>query len=234
MPWDFSDEPSEGDYLEFDGDTATLLDEDDYSELDGDMVALLDEDDLKDNWEITTESGSTWGDIEDYGPISEGEKGNFAADDSFSMQSELGDYLTYDGYTVQLFDKDGFLKDSWEATSGMPGSTFKDQGINDYGPIPEGDYDFDPGEIEHFEWYNPLSWGSPFPDWGKGRVEVFRTPETIEKQLSKKIDRKGLFFHGGRKPGSKGCIDLGYREEDFFKRISKYKGKMRLKVYYDP
>ncbi len=151
----------------------------------------------------------------------------------FSMKPEPGDYLEYDGHTVKLCSEKGFIKKSWEATSGVPGSTPKDQGIEDYGPIPVGEYDFDPEEIDHFDWYNPVDWVNfGTGDWGNNRVLLTATPESKAEQVSKNIKRYGFFFHGGKILGTRGCIDLGQEEEDFFNTIRQYKGKLTLGVDY--
>ena len=149
---------------------------------------------------------------------------------------EEGDYLIYDGGYVILRDKDGYIKDMWEATSGVPGSGPEDQGKKDYGPIPEGEYTFSPQEVQHFDWYNPADWYRfKFRgDWGDNRVPLDPTPMTEIEQNRNDINRYGFFFHGGNFPGSAGCIDLGDNEEDFFNTIQQYDHPLELKVIYVP
>ncbi len=63
-------------------------------------------------------------------------------------------------------------------------------------------------------------------------MELEATPETKMEQMEKGIERWGFFFHGGKKPGSRGCIDLGANEEDFFNTLEQYDWELELKVGY--
>lgn len=153
------------------------------------------------------------------------EEGDFLA-------PEEGDYLEFDGNNVRLCDKDGFMKKSWEATSGVPGSGPEDHGKPDYGPITEGTYKANPQEIQYFDWYNPYDWKRFWGDWGKSRSPLIATPETKEEQLGQGIDRGGFFFHGGEEPGTIGCIDLGTEEEDFFNTLEQYDRPLSLEACY--
>jgi hypothetical protein len=147
--------------------------------------------------------------------------------------AEKGDYLEFDGHNVRLCDKDGFMKKSWEATSGVPGSGPEDQDIKNHGPIPEGKYIVDPKQIDYFDWYNPFDWWNfGTGDWGKSRVFIPATPETRAERLNKGIRRGEFFFHGGKKPGTIGCIDLGADEEDFFNTLEQYDRELELEVDY--
>lgn len=150
-----------------------------------------------------------------------GEEGDFLA-------PEPGDYLEFDGYNVRLCDEEGFMKGEWDATSGMLGSSFQDQGKSDYGPIPEGTYEVNPEKIDYLD--PDDSWAPG--DWGKSRVKLTATPETKRGQLEKGIDRWGLFGHGGERPGTLGCLDFGDDEEDFFNTLEQYDWPLYLEVYY--
>ena len=151
----------------------------------------------------------------------------------FNLEPEYGDYVEYDGHTVKLCNEDGFMKKSWEATSGLPGSKLHDEGIKNYGPITTGGYMLDPQNIESIDSDDPesqLRFGRG--DWGNNRVFLMTIPESKTEQLNRGIDRGEFFFHGGKKPGSLGCIDLGSEEEDFFNTIEQYKWKLKLEVSY--
>ena len=71
--------------------------------------------------------------------------------------------------------------------------------IKNSGLIPEGIYWINPDELWTISWYK-----KPFMEdsWGKYRVTIhpFTTTHTFH--------RGGFFIHGGKTPGSLGCIDL--------------------------
>ena len=41
-----------------------------------------------------------------------------------------------------------------------------------------------------------------------------------------------MYVHGGAVPGSSGCIDLTYYNDDFYNDFLKYNGDLRLRVKY--
>jgi hypothetical protein len=49
-----------------------------------------------------------------------------------------------------------------------------------------------------------------FGDWGEYRVRLYPTKETDT------CGRTNFFLHGGEKPGSAGCIDIGNADRDLF------------------
>jgi len=72
----------------------------------------------------------------------------------------------------------------------------------DSGPIPQGDYTIDSRELS-----NPGFLGDYLRnflgDWGDWRAPIRPNSGT------QTFGRSGFLLHGGRKPGSKGCIDVG-------------------------
>jgi hypothetical protein len=72
-----------------------------------------------------------------------------------------------------------------------------------YGPIPEGRWKF---------WTSDWSKTNIFRDreWGTYRVRLFHAPET------ETYKRKDFFLHGGVKPGTVGCIDVGNADVEIF------------------
>jgi RHS repeat-associated protein len=139
------------------------------------------------------------------------------------------DSLSFDGSKVILFDDKGNEVDRWDATSGAPGSTSADQNKPYYGPIPEGDYTVNPKNVDKYNWWDPRDWdwaGDRARDaWGNWRVPIDKTPNNP-------TTRGGFFFHGGKNPGSAGCVDLTDQEKEFFKKLKKYKEKLPFKVKY--
>ena len=96
------------------------------------------------------------------------------------------------------------------------------------GPIPEGAYWINPEEIWQLEWYN--FWTSE-DGWGKYRVAVHPFTTTVTH------GRGGFFIHGGKNPGSAGCIDLTSNISKFVKDLEKEgarrKCQIHLTVKYD-
>ena len=72
----------------------------------------------------------------------------------------------------------------------------------DEGPLPRGKYNVNANDIS-----NPGRFGDILRnltgDWGDWRVPINPSPGT------ETYGRSGFFLHGGRKPGTSGCIDIG-------------------------
>ena len=62
-------------------------------------------------------------------------------------------------------------------------------------------------------------------DWGKFRVPLQPDPST------KTLGRDGFFLHGGKKPGSAGCIDVGGNDTDLFKHLQNAPGLVPVVAY---
>jgi hypothetical protein len=91
------------------------------------------------------------------------------------------------------------------ATSGRPGY------INDptktdlamHGAIPVGSYFMLPSELDDPDpWYDVVR-NEFLGDWGDWRISLHPELE------SNTFGRHGFFLHGGARPGSAGCIDIG-------------------------
>lgn len=90
---------------------------------------------------------------------------------------------------------------TYPATSGIGGET--DYKKQDYGPIPPGKYILQPRDIG-----GGLAWDLYWKyykeqDWGRYRCPL--TP----MEGTEVYNRYGFALHGGYKPGSLGCIDVG-------------------------
>ncbi len=126
--------------------------------------------------------------------------------------------------------KNGRIKRSWPATSGLPGSTPADQGRADYGPLPDGLYTarFDKTlDIESAQGlWDQLKWIIKSPRWGYIVTPLEPLPAT------ETYGRGDFSIHGGFFPGSKGCIDLTSRNSDFHVLMRLYKRNLTVVVKY--
>ncbi len=89
------------------------------------------------------------------------------------------------------------------------------QKLRNQGPIPAGIYWVSPAEL----------WERPFYDivtsqdgWGNYRLTIHPYPST------QTYGRGGFFIHGGKNPGSAGCIDLWSSADRFFEQLKKELG----------
>ena len=87
------------------------------------------------------------------------------------------DYYVFDGYWLIMYDDYGRELDRTMAASGQPGTTPLDTGLSNKGPLPEGEYEIDPGEIGHYttstldDWFNGGYTGS-IDGWGNRRASL--------------------------------------------------------------
>ena len=138
------------------------------------------------------------------------------------------DYYVFDGYWLILYDDYGRESDRTMAVSGQPGLTPLDSGLSNKGPIPEGEYEIDPGEIGHYTESTLDDWfGGGYTDstdgWGYRRASLHPVGSTNT------LGRSGFFLHGGTYFGSAGCIDIGHAEVKWLDRIKS--GGKKVKVY---
>ena len=122
-------------------------------------------------------------------------------------------YLVFDGTTLTLWSDDGTGKPrkvfTVPAYSGAPGSGKRDQGVENYGPIPEGEYTLDPSQTSSYteSWLDgvlhPRKYNSSPEGWGPKRVPLDGRRGTNMR------GRGGFFLHGGDYVGSAGCLDVG-------------------------
>ncbi|SDL07740.1 hypothetical protein SAMN05660337_2000 [Maridesulfovibrio ferrireducens] len=124
--------------------------------------------------------------------------------------------------TMEVYSEDG-PRDTYEYTSGRPGK--KDQTKKDEGPIPSGEYEFDPKETSEVEGAHYLARRLLRGDWGHGRIPLHPSNKTQTH------GRDGFFIHGGDTKGSAGCIDIGDKDRKFFKNVRKTKNKVKVTVH---
>jgi hypothetical protein len=128
-----------------------------------------------------------------------------------------GPYLRFDGSNVTLYNDEGTIEKMVPSTSGRPG--VRDSTLLGKGPIPQGRYFLDPEEITPGGFLR-----NSCRDWGRYRVPLHPLPET------ETWPRSGFFLHGGRRPGSAGCIDVGEADADLFPRLRKRRRPIPLWV----
>ncbi len=111
---------------------------------------------------------------------------------------------------------------AYPATSGVIGSTDPKQ--KNQGPIPEGKYYLNTKDISH----NPLRAVTNhfLGDWGLYRVPLHPDPKTNT------FGRKDFYIHGGNKPGSAGCIDLGHNDGALLGPLMNTTGIIEIEVRY--
>lgn len=109
--------------------------------------------------------------------------------------------------------------------------------VQTLGPIPEGDYLLGQGTGEDYNnkeemsfWNEYIRGRSPWYKnpvaWGKSRIPIRSLPTTNT------FGRHSMYVHGGNVPGSAGCIDLTYANDDFYNDFKNYNGTLPLKVKY--
>jgi len=142
----------------------------------------------------------------------------------------FNDLLTFNGKYLNHYDDTGKLIRKIPATSGRPGTTAADQNKKNIGPLPEGTYIINPKEISEVRGIKYFI-RNLLGDWGHFRVVLHPDNSTNT------YGRSGFFIHGGDRPGSAGCIDVGKYDSMLFNRFDYglifHKGKIILKVRYE-
>ncbi len=135
--------------------------------------------------------------------------------------------IFFDGSQIELYDDSGKEVLRCKATSGKPGMFPGDMWRPWEGPIPQGNYSLDPQEFSEATGLRHLVrdrfglW-----DWGKWRVPLHPLADTNT------YGRGGFFMHGGRRPGSAGCIDVGSCDQKIFDAIGHHIGAVDVQVRY--
>ncbi|MEN6374978.1 MAG: RHS repeat-associated core domain-containing protein, partial [Smithella sp.] len=125
--------------------------------------------------------------------------------------------ITYQNGKLTYYNDAGNPLSTYPGTSGESGVT--DPSIPWKGPIPPGDYTLNPSEASKGGFFRNL-----LGDWGDYRVPLHPDNDTNT------YNRKNFFLHGGKKPGSAGCIDIGDKDKELFPDIIKHKGLIPVRV----
>lgn len=122
-------------------------------------------------------------------------------------------------------------------------------GIRQFGPIPEGSYQFSPPRIQRFSTGEQfrlvtggiignervkVSGGSVHAgDWGSGRVALHPRGRVHEGPCGNASRRSGFYLHGGIMAGSSGCVDIGGDFSDLADFLSSFRRRVVLTVHYE-
>jgi RHS repeat-associated protein len=106
---------------------------------------------------------------------------------------------------------------SYGYTSGRGGVT--DPSVRNFGPTPPGNYTLNPSEISEGGLLRNL-----LGDWGNYRAPLHPNPGTNT------FGRDGFFLHGGKAPGSAGCMDVGRSDTALFQQLLRAGGPISIFV----
>lgn len=157
--------------------------------------------------------------------------------------------LRFDGQNLTLVEDRGDITTEYRfpAVSGRPGGEDKNtftyskerQYLENVGPIPEGSHVV---ALETAKYWKNLETGdklkslaSPLAQalhlgksgampggpvaWGEGFVDI-----KLDPRVKESTGRSGMTIHGGKYPGSAGCIDLVNNDKKFFETLERLKG----------
>ncbi|MCL1892240.1 MAG: DUF2778 domain-containing protein [Alphaproteobacteria bacterium] len=143
----------------------------------------------------------------------------------------------FDGKSLSIYENDKKIQ-SWNGVAGKDGFQTKEfQNIKDKGPLPEGIYIAkQEGYQEHkdISWLDKRisstglagSWRGGTDSWGNQRVWLEPAKQ------NNMFGRSGFSIHGGKDPGSLGCIDLTSLMSAFSKWFKSNGKDVILKVRY--
>ncbi|GAB4181581.1 MAG: hypothetical protein Tsb002_01660 [Wenzhouxiangellaceae bacterium] len=129
------------------------------------------------------------------------------------------DRLKFDGETIQHLNDNGEIVGTYPASSGVEGVT--DPSIPWRGPIPPGEFTLNPVEISEGGFLRNL-----LGDWGRFRAPLHPSEGTNT------FGRDNFFLHGGKEPGSAGCIDVGSNDRVLFPKLIEHEGPINVVVDY--
>lgn len=143
---------------------------------------------------------------------------------SFIILPQTALVLIFDNEYLKAYDVNYMTYFSdlvWEAVSGIDGK---------YPPIAEGLWRIDPSRTEYFPtgaaaWVE--FWKQSLPNSGmwRGGREAWGNVRTQLENLETGEYHTGYYIHGGDYPGSAGCIDLTYDNDDFHQWFTNDWGK---------
>lgn len=144
--------------------------------------------------------------------------------------------LEFNGHELRWIENGNIVR-RWPAVSGRSG--FQSSGhqyLKDIGPLPEGRYIVGQSRIDNLADAPPQDllfgligrghWPGLRRSWGTHRIWLEPAPETDTH------GRSGFSIHGGRDPGSAGCIDLTGHMDDFLRTFRDHGRDLNLRVIY--
>jgi RHS repeat-associated protein len=126
--------------------------------------------------------------------------------------------IVFNGSRLVVYNGNGDIVNRMPATSGDGEG---DESVKNHGPIPRGLYVLDPSEITESNIFREL-----LGDWGNYRAPLHPSLDTDT------YGRDGFFIHGGRLPGSAGCIDVGYYDNYLFPPLQRQSQLVLVRVVY--
>ncbi len=130
-----------------------------------------------------------------------------------------GSYLVYRDGQLSVYDPNHNEYMRIPASSGEPGVS--DPRLKGKGPIPPGTWWLQPEEISPTNFFRR---NFDPRDSGEYRVRLYPSEET------ETYGRTNFFLHGGEKPGSAGCIDVGNADRHLFPLLMKPKEPIYIEV----
>lgn len=131
----------------------------------------------------------------------------------YPVNTNKNQIAIFDGKSLTLYENDKKIK-SWDGMSGKPDYQGKEnQRVKGKGPLPEGTYVARQSKYQERKdsdifrkYYN---WQGGERSWGKSRVWLH---PSLQNNM---FGRDKFTIHGGKTPGSSGCIDLTSQMDDF-------------------
>lgn len=215
-----------------------------YNFVQNNPVLRIDPDGRLDDWYENQNGETQW-----FATSSE----EFSDSEGNSWTNAGKEAVTFNGETLKTYRQKGNEIDGYSfmtAEFGAVSGRASDDGSFDYskerqaqkdkGPLPEGTYFLNPEEVQSFEdlsllnqVYSSTGLGGAFKGgtyaWGNERVWL--TPSEVkvfDPATGEIVIRNNFSIHGGRVPGSAGCIDLHGNADVFFNHLrdaSRFKSK---------
>lgn len=154
----------------------------------------------------------------------------------YPVNTDADQFAVFDGSTLNVYQNNKKIK-SWAGVSGKPNyQSPQYQREKDKGPLPEGTYVARQSELYYFNDMSKIErmasylGKTKFPggrtSWGNSKISL--EPSSQNNMYG----RKNFTVHGGKYPGSKGCIDLTSQMDDFTKWFTTNKKDLIIKVKY--
>ena len=177
---------------------------------------------------------------------------------SFENKDAKETEMLFDGKKL-MFLQDGIPVRWFDAVSGREGyQKSQYQNLANKGPIPEGTYDVKQDELSYYSFLPGSFWSHPvdnffmipnasinwfttkalggfgkfgkFPGgrgaWGNSKISL------LPREGQEMYGRSGFTIHGGKRPGSAGCIDLTNQNDAFTDLFKKIGRDLKLTVKY--